>query len=283
MKHITEIKWSLAMLTLGLSLTPRAWAQHFHFNAGAPSQMQDTPLYFQNAGDFTTSSGFAAPLTLASNGTYSGFYESGSLTFAAIGSLFPDPATPGTQVRLRFVSVAGPTGGSFGVWNVDGFNLDEVDATTLAFSLPVGTTNGTNSILLSENNGEPGADPFGHIHGRHFSASRPGLYTVSVQLYDASTNGASGGPIHASSDIYPIFFQAGVTIASLAHEPNQTAVAFATRSGSTYYVEAGTDLATTKAWVALAGPLTGNNHLQTATDTDSNASPRFYRLRVTTP
>jgi hypothetical protein len=164
-----------------LSLATIVPAQHFHLNIGALSQAQNSPLLFQNGGAFATNSGFVMPLTPNASGTFAGYYATASLTPTAIGTGFFDAPAPGTQVRLRFIAVQGPATGSFGVWDVPGFNEEEESTTSLTFSIPVGTTNGTQSILLSQNNAEPGADPFGHIHGRAFSATAPGLYVVTVR------------------------------------------------------------------------------------------------------
>ena len=257
-------------------------AQHFHLNVGALSQAQSSPLLFQNYGAFVTNSGFVLPLPFATAGTYAGYYTTASLTPTAIGTGFFDVPAPGTQVRLRFGSVTGPPTGDFGVWDVPGFNEAEEPSTTLTFSVPVGTSDGTQSILLSENLAEPGADPFGHIHGRAFSATQPGLYVVTVQAYDNSANGTPSGPIHTPSILLPIYFQAGVTIAGFARDSAQATLTFASRAGSSYYVQATTTPELNTSWLDITGAFTGNR-LQTATDSTVNEIARFYRLRVTTP
>jgi hypothetical protein len=265
-----------------------ARAQHAHVNAGALAPTQGSQLYFGNGASFITNSLFIQPLNFTNAGPYAGFYH-GTITFAALsGSPFTGgPATnaalPGSQLRLRFVSVAGPAGGSFGVWDVDGFNYDENEAETLTFSLPVGTTNGTNTILLSENNGEPGADPFGHIHGRHYSATQPGLYVVGLQIIDTSANGPGGGPLHAPSDIFPLYFQAGFTVDSFLLSSNQTVFTFGAQSGRTYHLEAATNLTAPTVWTNVDGPLSGNNRLRTLTDTAAGGQRKFYRVRQTQP
>jgi len=265
-----------------LLLAVHARAQHFHLNIGAPGQTQSSPLFFQNGASFATNSGFVMPLLFNTSGVQSGYYATASLTPTAIGTGFFNPPAPGTQVRMRFIAATGPSGGSFGVWDVPGFNDDELSSTELTFSVPVGTSTGTQSILLSQNSGEPEADPFGHIHGRAFSATKPGLYIVTVQAYDNSANGTPSGPIHSSSELLPIYFQAGVTIASLTRAANQATITFASRSGSSYYVQATGTPENAASWQDIAGPFTGNL-LQTATDSNLNAAARFYRLRVTTP
>lgn len=274
---------TLILASLSAMLLPVATnAQHLHLNVGAQSQQQNAPLFFQNGGAFVTNSGFVMPLPPNTSGTFAGYYATASLTPTAIGTGFFDASTPGTQVRLRFVAVQGPASGSFGIWDVPGFNEEEESTSSLTLSIPVGTSTSTQSILLSQNNAEPGADPFGHIHGRAFSATIPGLYVVTVQAYDNSANGTPSGPIHSPSVLLPIYFQAGVTIAGIARDANQTILSFASRNGSSYYVQATGTPENSASWQDIAGPFTGNL-LQTATETTATESARFYRLRVTTP
>src|SRR6185436_17749901 len=77
----------------------------------------------------------------------------------------------------QVVSVAGPPGGSFAFWEGDG----ESDLGAITFSVPVGTTHATHYLVISENHGEPGADPYGHIHGREFTTSAAGTYIVGLR------------------------------------------------------------------------------------------------------
>ena len=152
----------------------------------------------------------------------------------------------------------------------------------LMFAIPVGTSNGTNQFNLSESDGSPGSDPYGHIHGRTFTASKPGLYTLGCRILDTSSNGTGGGPIHTPSAIYYFYFQAGTTIASLSHDGFNAIITFAGTLGKGYYVQSTTNFVNTNLWQDIAGPFTGNL-LQSVTDTNINAAARYYRLRVTTP
>ena len=268
---------------LGIIAAPTLHGQHYHLNLGAPLQSPGSPLYFQNGGSFHTNSAFVLPLQLATQGSFAGHYVTTAWSPTAIGTGFFNAPAPGTQARLRFVTVSGPPESSFGVWDVPGFNDEEASATSLTFSIPVGTINGTQSILLSQNGGEPDADPFGHIHGRAFSAPRPGLYVVMLQGYDASNNGANGNPVHAASETLPMYFQAGTTIAEISRTEATTTLTFATALGRTYYVQATTNLTSSASWQDIVGPLAGGNRLETATDSDTDSAVRFYRLRSTTP
>jgi hypothetical protein len=271
------------LVALTLSITGNLFAQHIDVNAGAASIAQGQPLRFNNGSTFNTNSLYVRPLILATSGTFAGYYYSSGITFTGVGTGLGSAAAPGTQIRLRFVSVSGPEGGSFGIWDVPGFNPGEVESTALAFSIPVGTTNATNSILISENNGETDADPYGHIHGRNYTATQPGLYVVGLQLYDAASNGSGGGPIHSPSAIYPMYFQAGITIASLTHSTSNLAVTFASQNGKSYHLQTTANPALPNSWTNLAGPFTGSHLLRTVTDTNVHHAIRLYRLRVTTP
>jgi hypothetical protein len=288
-----------------LLLAPAAHA-HYHCNVGALQQVPNTPLYFANGNGFITNSGFVLTMNLdtypnttnsnlatSTSATYAGYYVTSDIndvTFTALDSdpgLNFSPVCPGVQVCLRFVSVSGPAGGSFGVWDVNNFfvgdDYNEVgnDATMLTYSLPVGMTNGNNFIQLSENNGAAGADPFGHIHGRQFSATTPGLYQVTVQAYDNAHNGAGGGPVQTPTDLLPIYFQAGSQISALAINDEQVVVSYPAQLGTDYYLQATPDLTDTNGWQTIAGPISGNDAFQLFTDTNWNARQRFYRLQLT--
>jgi len=59
-----------------------------------------------------------------------------------------------------------------------------------------------NLIYVSESDGSPGSDPYGHIHGRVYSFSKPGYYRATWQFVDTSTNGPDGGPVDLPSAHY---------------------------------------------------------------------------------
>lgn len=257
-----------------------ASAQHSHLNAGASSPTQDAQLYFVNGASFVTNSGYVLNLAQATNGQYAGYYH-GSITLTALpatvnngGPAFGH-AAPGSFLEAQVESVLGPDGGSFGFW-------EEPDAAP-RFSLPTGTTNGVERFFLSESDGAPGSDPAGHIHGRRFTVTRPGLYTVGFRLHDTSRNGSGGGPIHRPSEPFPIHMQAGLTLARLERDTEGFVVTFATRAGQSYHVETTDDPALPNTWRTLAGPLTGNDRLQRVRDPSPMVARRFYRLRATEP
>ena len=262
---------------------------HFHVTAGAASTIAGSPLYFTDADAFLAESSYVANMPLITNALLPtiGYYMGGP-TFTAGSGDGADgpPAAPGARIALVVRAVNGPPGGRWSFWETSG---NEEYGETITFTYAAGTTNGTNSFVLSENDGLPGQDPFGHIHGRAFTVDQPGLYTVWMQLIDTSRNGPGGGPIHTPSPLYKYYFQAGTTIARLARTNNSVVVTFGTLPSNaarrySYFLEANPMLDDPLKWTTVAGPLAGDSHLQTFTDTPpSDVTNRFYRLRVTSP
>ncbi|MCC7377483.1 MAG: hypothetical protein IT581_22675 [Verrucomicrobiales bacterium] len=256
------------------------WADT-HIFAGAQGTKQQDPLVFTVASQFDTNSGFKLPMVLRTNGLNAGFYRGDVLTFTALAATdlgtgqLPGRALLGSRLAVQVVGVSGPEGGVVGFWEGDGEN----PGNQVTFNVPVGTTNGTNSFLISENNGTPGSDPYGHIHGRAFTTTLPGLYAVGFQLIDVSTNGVDGGPLHAPSPVLWIYFQAGPTVDGLERTPLGIRVSYRSAPGVSNVLEASTDLGSSE-WVRVAGPLRGNSAPQGLTDPDPGSGPRFYRLRL---
>jgi hypothetical protein len=100
---------------------------------------------------------------------------------------------------------------------------------------------------------------------------------IGLRIVDTSNNGAEGRPIHAPSDLYYFYFQAGLAIGAWEKEGNVFSVTFGTATGKNYFVEATPELANPE-WTTVAGPIAGDNHLKTAT-TDSPSPQLFFRLR----
>lgn len=252
-----------------------------HIFGGAVGTNQNAKLSFSNGQAFDATLGpFSFPQILRTNGLNTGYYRGDVLTFSALaatipnGGPIPGHAAFGAQLAVQVVSVAGPPGGSFAFWEGDG----ESDLGSITFSVPVGTTNGTESLLISQNDGEPGTDPYGHIHGRQFTTSLPGTYNIGFRVIDLSTNGAGGGPVHTPSDVLPVRFQAGLRIEAMQLFTNRVTVSFRSPPGISNRLEATTSLDATN-WSVAAAPLRGNNALQTTTDTNAPAGNRLYRLR----
>jgi hypothetical protein len=170
--------------------------------------------------------------------------------------------------------VKGPAGGSFAFWEGDG----ESDLGAITFSVPVGTTNGTNHFVISENVDEAGADPYGHIHGREVTTSLEGTYVVGFRAIDLSTNGVGGGPIHSPSDIFEMRFQAGTRLEGIQTFTNRVTASYRSLQGISNVLEKIDALSLTN-WQPATAPLRGNNNLQSFTDTNAPIGSRFYRLR----
>lgn len=269
----------VALLSLGAFALPSFGDTHIF--SGALGTNQNDRLFFSNGSAFDANLGnYSFPQILRTNGLNVGYYRGDVLTFTALAGTVPNggPITGhaafGSRLAVQVVSVAGPTGGSFAFWEGDG----ESDLGAITFSVPVGETNGTNYLVVSENNGEPGADPYGHIHGREFTTSLPGTYTVGFRVIDLSTNGANGGPIHAPSDILPVRFQAGVRIETLSLFTNRITATFRCPPGISNVLEATESLAPTD-WQTVAGPIRGNANLQTFTVSNAPTGIQFFRIR----
>lgn len=248
---------------------------HGHLNIGAASTAQNDPLIFANRDIFETATNYVKTLTLATNGAYAGYYQ-GNITLTGLAAT-PAHAGPeafaaalGSQLHAQLVAVTGPTGGVFSFW--------ESGAPAPTISLASGAT-GTNTFRVSENDGSPGSDPYGHIHGRRFTATKPGIYTVSFRAFDFSTNGGGGAPIHSPSSVVQIYFQAGVNLKSIEPDVDHTHVTFAAPIGKTWVVEASDSSATNAVWTTISAPQAGDDYFHEITDETPVAGSRFYRAR----
>ncbi len=257
-----------------ISLTLLA-QDHGHLNVGSTGVNQNDPLTFDNADVFDTDTNYVKTLTLATSGAYVGYYQ-GNITFTALaataahaGPALNAPAL-GSRIFAQLVSVTGPAGGAFAFW--------ETSATSPTISLACGTS-GTNTWRVSENDGSPDSDPYGHIHGRRFTATKPGIYTVSFRAFDFSTNGVSGGPIHTPSGVVQIYFEAGVNIKEIEPDVDHTHVTFAAPVGKSWVVEASDTVATNAVWTTISAPVVGDDYFHEITDDEPVAGNRFYRTR----
>jgi hypothetical protein len=281
-----------ALLLTALVLPARA---HKHLDTGAEEPTVGSKLFFRNGAGYEASSGFLHRLT-PTNLASGLVFRSGDASLANPdvdnNPVFtclpvdpnnggPEPFAPllGARVALQIVDVSGPDGGALSFWNSDGDYIAE----KITFTVPVGTTHGTNAFFLSENDGSPGSDPYGHIHGRRFSVNLPGLYTVDLRLVDTSTNGPGGGPVHAPSDLFKMYFQAGTSLVRLVPAPVGNTLTFGTETGRTYTIESTSELSPSAQWTNVGDPIVGHGKLQTVEGLPASTGPIFYRLRVTIP
>ncbi len=248
---------------------------HGHLNIGAVGTAQNDPLIFANRDIFEVATNYVKTLTFATNGAYTGYYQ-GNITFTglAVTEAHAGPedfaAALGAQLHAQLLAVDGPAGGVFSFW--------ETGATSPTISLACGTS-GTNTFRVSENDGSPGSDPYGHIHGRRFTATQPGIYTVSFRAFDFSTNGVGGGPIHQPSSVVQIYFQAGVNLKAIEPDVDHTHVTFSAPIGKSWVVEASDSIATNAVWTTISAPVVGDDYFHEITDETPVAGNRFYRTR----
>lgn len=285
MKTNTPIRHVLSQFRSAISLvlclwTARVQAQHFHLNAGSSSPEQNAPLSLVNAPQFDTNAAYNVFLTLANSGPSAGLYQGAGVTFTALPSTLdnggpaPGHAAEGAFLQLECVSVSGPAGGVFSLWMQQPGDATKSD---LLFSLPVGTNHAGFLLPLSESDGSPGSDPYGHIHGRTFTADLPGLYVLGCRVVDTSTNGVAGGPIHSPSDIFYFYFQAGTFLSATPPHSGSMSLFWGTTVGQSYTLESSPDLNASD-WTPIAGPFDGDNHLA-LTEIKIGPSQLFFRLR----
>jgi hypothetical protein len=254
-------------------------ADHGHLNAGAIGTQQNDKLIFENASDFVSSSGYVKTLTYTNASTYAGYYH-GNLTMTALAQTpahaGPVPNAPalGSFIQVQLVSVEGPALGEFGFW--------EAGATAPTFSLLSGLT-GTNMWRVTESDGSSGSDPYGHVHGRRLTATKPGIYKVGFKLFDTSTNGAGQGPIHAPSDVITIYFQAGVNLQFVETDANRTHVRFSAPAGYDWQLESSSSLDEHARWLPLGNPVAGDDYFHEFKDDHPAQGQQFYRTKSVEP
>lgn len=249
-------------------LVSRSFAQDNHLYIGATVSSQ---INFYNGADFSTDNNYVNTLTWTNAGPYGGYYV-GNITFTALSGFDPEPAAPGSVIYAQLLSVEGPPGSAFAFW--------ERGATAPTISLSAGTS-GTNLFKVSENDGSPGSDPYGHVHGRRFTATAPGIYTVTFRALDLSTNGPGGGPIQTPSDPLKIFFQAGIHLKSVMPETEGVSVKFGAKFGLNWQLEANDNLNSTANWISVGEPVAGNDQFVEVIDPRPQGTNCFYRVRST--
>lgn len=257
----------VAALVATLLAGVRPALAHEHVAAGAGSAEPGSPLEFVSADDFGAESGWVFPLTHSASGPYAAHYHAELTVVAlaatpALGGPDPQHAALGSRIEAVIESVEGPAGGVFAFWETPG---DELDATEITHQVPVGEAHGTFRFPVSENDGQAGADPYGHIHGRVYSVDRPGLYRVGFRFIDTSANGPGGGPVHSPSERFHLNFQAGLTLARIAASDGGIDLTFAAVQGQTVQLESAPRIEGTPDWRPVGDAIVGDNHLHTVT------------------
>ena len=136
----------------------------------------------------------------------------------------------------------------------------------------------TTWLKVTEAFGAPGDDPYGHIHGRRFTASLPGIYRVTFGAFDISTNGPAGEPNHTASAPITIAFQAGFAMASVNRTNNVATVRFGTATTHDFTLQANTNLLASNTWVTIGGKMRGSDYFQSVEDTAATDATKFYRV-----
>jgi hypothetical protein len=273
MKTNTLIIFLLASAALCAAKT-RA-QDHGHLNVGAASQTAGSKLTFDNGADFAGN--YVKTLTFTNAGKFANLFQ-GNITLTALhstdafGQPVPGGPAPGAFILAEIVSVDGPAGGEFQFWETNSTSAP-------AISIPAGATNAAFKFDLSEaalGAGQPGSDPFGHIHGRRFTVTKPGLYSVGFRAWDVSSNGPGGGAIHTPSEVLHVYFQGGINITKIEPEADHVHVTFGAMAGYSWQLQLKESLSDTD-WTPIGSPVVGTDALTEIEDHRAVAS-RFYRL-----
>lgn len=146
------------------------------------------------------------------------------LTFSCEGNATPFPE--GSLARVELRSVSGPPGTSFSFW--------EVGATGPTWTRATGwTASGGDAPSLAVYEDETG---YGHLHGRAFSVSAPGVYVLTFRAVDdAGVRAPSADFTYTLQALMPP--DLGLRVQSGNH-----IVRFVSRSFTTYDLQISTDL-----------------------------------------
>ena len=297
-----SIKLSSTGLAIALTAGASTLYAHDHMPAGATSSDPGATLqYAPSAMDYTTNSSWVfGQNSSTTNDPYGGAYWTDDAVFIALaatannGGPEPGHAAPGTYIQVKLLSVDGPPGATFGFWESAGPGTtgEGIDGTNLTWSLTVPYHNGTNLIHVSESDGSPGSDPYGHIHGRVYSFSKPGYYTARWQFVDTSTNGPGGGPVDLPSAPFTLQYQAGLLIDNITTDTNGVNLRFGAPSllpdnatngtvAATYTVLSSPSVSSTN-WQQVGVVINGDDLMHTVTAASSGAA-QFYKLSAVYP
>lgn len=188
----------------------------------------------------------------------------------------------GAFIWLEITAVTGPAGAHFGFWEAGRSATADTPTVSFATHQPTGGF----AFVLSTGTDAEDQDPFGHVHGRAWTADKPGDYQVSLRLVDRSTTGPGGGPWHAPGKEFTLHFKAGPDFQPSIHKvagtgciltwPSQMGIWEPSQTGIVFKILRTTDPA--QGWEPI-GSVTGTS-AATATFTDPSPPPgkAFYRL-----
>lgn len=287
MKTQAKSAGGLCLLLFALTSTP-SHAQFQSITAGAASPSAGSPLTFINGASFDVGSGFVQPLvyTLVTNfvGT-NVIYSTTNLQLWSLSMTNPGSAAVGSYLVCEVVSVSGPAGGVFSIWE-QGWRVP-----TYTFPVGVPPVAGSNRVDVSDialGAGLPDGDPGGRIPLRRFTATVPGEYLMTLKLLDVSANTVGGAPKHTPSEPITIKFTTGLDLAFtriVRSTSGVESVTFKQSALTNLYLEAKTELAQ-NTWDPVAGPFTNApalNNPTTLNFTNPAGTTRFFRLRGVAP
>ena len=243
---------------------------------GATTNVPGGTLVFENASSYVASNLFCFGTSsgTALDSSAAGYYTAAQ-TFRALPATDPNAAAPGTVIQVKLLSVEGPAGASFGYWEADAGSY----GTNLTWSVPVPSAGNTNLIRVTEAPNSATNDPYGNIQNRALTFSKPGLYKVTWQLVDTSTNGPRGAPLDQPSEPFAIYYQADITIAGITIDTNGVNITFAAIDGSLLYnLDQSTSLGSTANWEQNQ-LISGDQRVHTVT-IPKNGPIYFFRIRT---
>ncbi|MEN9842083.1 MAG: hypothetical protein RL376_1883 [Verrucomicrobiota bacterium] len=243
-----SLRW---IITLALALFSSAPALHAHSHIDAQPNSSTNPTQLQLVGPDTETMVYVPagePFSYYAS-DFPGSYYACELTFSSEDT--------GPRPRIQLLSVSGPAGGTFAFW--------EVGATSPTWSRPTGWTS-TNEDRPSLITYEDGSG-YGHIHGRLFTATHPGTYTVVFRAID------DAGVLTPSAEKSITFTVQATPQLTLRIESGNAVLSFTSRL-LTYDLQVSTDLQT---WTTISTH-DGTGEVIELTD-PLNSRPRvFYRL-----
>lgn len=189
---------------------------------------------------------------------FPGGFFANELTFTT-DNLVLDSLPSFSDPRIEFLSVTGPAGGEIGFW--------EPDATSPTLSLSTGWTfsGGTAPGFAVELGGD------GHVHGRLFTFSLPGTYTITMRaVSDANPS------LTPSDAITPTFQALEPPRLEIVTDGVNVTLSFLSRDLYSYELQRSTTLQPND-WQYVA-TLEGNGSLLSHSEPLGSRKRVFYRL-----
>ena len=301
----------LGMLMLGCQLQAQTQQQLIF---GATTNLPGATLVFETASNYVTTSGYCIPAVSGAFYDYSiypdrdtypypylGYYYNNLQVFYALpttgdnGGPADGAAVPGTVIQMRLLRVEGPAGARFTFWEGDSDGV--TFGTNVTWSVPVPSSNNTNLIPVTQAANTPANDPYGRIQNRVFGFTQPGLYKLTWQLVDTSTNGPGGTPLNLPSAPFSLYYQADCTVSGITSEADGIHLTFAAPAGilltdgfyfMQYNILKSPRLGTNANWSAVLDSqgqpiiIPGDDYLHTNILAPSGTA-QFYRLLGTPP